>query len=234
MLCDKYKEKLIEAAASGAAPPGPVNEHLSLCVHCRGIFAAQQSLFALVDAGLHSRVNVTVPGNFDDRVRAASQIRARQEDRNYSAVLACGSLAAAAAVLMAILLTQNLKHGAKETARTATVESNPLSSPHPTVLSSEAASLRSRSPRSAHSHGSALGATQGSKALVRRQEEPKVLVPEGQEELLAKYMEGIAAGKARVTFSADLQHEPNMKPVEFPSIEISELVVKPLSDLSSN
>jgi len=234
MLCDKYKKELIEAAASSAALPGPVNEHLSLCVHCHGIFAAQQSLFALVDVGLHSRVNVTVPGNFDDRVRAASQIRARQEDRNYSAVLACGSLAAAAAVLMAILLAQNLKHGAKETARTATVESNLLSSPHPTVLSSEAASLRPSSPRSAHSHGSALGATQGSKASVRRREEPKVLVPEGQEELLAKYMEGIAARKARVTFSADLQHEPNMKPVEVPSIEISELVVKPLSDLSSN
>jgi len=234
MLCDKYKEDLIEAAASSAALPGPVSEHVSFCAHCHGIFGAQQSLFALVDAGLRSRVNVAVPENFDDRVRAASQVQARQEHRNYSAVLACGSLAAAAAVLMAILLAQNLKHGAKETARTATVERNLLSSLHPTVLSSEAASLRPGSPRSAHSHGSALGVTQGSKVSVRWQEHPKVLVPEGQEELLAKYMEGIAARKARVTFSADLQHEPNMKPVEFPSIEISELVVKPLSDLSSN
>jgi len=114
------------------------------------------------------------------------------------------------------------------------VESNLLSSPHPTLLSSEAASLRPSSPRSAHSHGSALGATQGSKASVRRREEPKVLVPEGQEELLAKYMEGIAARRSRVTLSANLQHEPYMKPAEISSIEISQAVVRPLPDLSSD
>jgi hypothetical protein len=61
----------------------------------------------------------------------------------------------------------------------------------------------------------------------------EVLVPEGQEELLVKYMEGIAARRARGTFSAGLQQEPDMKPVDVPSIKISELVVTPLSDLSS-
>jgi len=48
-----------------------------------------------------------------------------------------------------------------------------------------------------------------------------------------KYMEGVAAPRARATFSASLQHEADMKPMEVPSIEISELVVKPLPDLSS-
>jgi hypothetical protein len=62
----------------------------------------------------------------------------------------------------------------------------------------------------------------------------EVLVPQGQEELLVKYMERLAARKPRVTITAGLQHEPNEKPIEVSPVEISALVVKPLPDLSSN
>lgn len=233
MLCDEYKEALAEAA-SGAALPSAIGEHVNLCAHCRDFFSAQQSLLTLVDAGLRSRANVTIPANFDHRVRAALQTQAPRDRKRYSAVLAIGSLAAAAALLVAALVAQNLKLGGKERARDAAVESKALSSPHAPVLSSNATSLDPGSPKRVSSRRNAVRGSQGSKASVRRNDEPEVLVPEGQEELLAKYMEGIAARKARVTFSANLQHQPNMKPVEVPSIEISELVVRPLSDLSSN
>jgi hypothetical protein len=234
MLCDKYKEALVEAAASGAALPSALSEHVNLCARCREMFAAQQSLFTLVDAGLLSRANVAVPGNFDHRLRAALHGVA-QDRKRHAAVLGFSSLAAAAAVLIAILLTQTVKHGGKETAGNSVADSKLVASPHPPVLTTgNATRLGRRSPRKVYERVNGLRATQGSKASVSRQLEPEVLVPQGQEELLAKYMEGMAGRKARVTFSADLQHEPNMKPVELPAIEISELVVRPLADLSSN
>jgi hypothetical protein len=215
MLCDKYKGALIEAAASGAALPSQLGAHVSICVHCGEMFAAEQSVFALVDSGLRSRANAIIPRNFDYRVRAALQVEAAQRRKRYPVVLAWCSLAAA--MLMVILLTRNLQRGATEATESARVHS------------SDAVSVGRND-----SLGGALRAARPPKPSVRRHDQPEVLVPQGQEELLAKYMEGIAARKARVTFSADLQHETNMKPVEVPSIEISELVVRPLSDLSSN
>jgi len=232
MLCDKYKDALSEAAVSSAPLPSGVSQHVSSCVHCRELFAAQQSVFALVDTGLRSRANAIVPGNFEHRVRAALQSEAVQHRKRNSAVLAWCSLAAA--MLMAILLSLNLKHGGKEAGATYVAESKLLTSPQSPVHSFNAESLRPSKAGKAYSRRSALRDSQQPMASVRRQDEPEVLVPHGQEELLAKYMQGIATRRARVTFSAGLQQEPSAKPVEVPSIEISELVVTPLSDLSSN
>jgi hypothetical protein len=233
MLCDKYKEALIEAAASGAALPGPLNEHLSLCVHCHGIFAAQQSMFALVDAGLRTRANVAVPGNFRHRVRAAVQMESPQERRRNSAVLAVVSLAAAA-LLIAILFAESLRHGGKDTAGGVVAESKLQGSALPPVRIDNATNLGPNPPRALYSSGTAWRTSRLRETSLRRKIEPEVLVPRGQEELLVKYMQGIAARKARGTLSTGLQQEPEMKPVQVPTIEISELVVTPLPDLSSN
>jgi hypothetical protein len=232
MLCDKYKGALIEAAASGAALPSQVGAHVSICVHCGEMFAAEQSVFALVDSGLRSRANAIIPRNFDYRVRAALQVEAAQGRKRYPAVLAWCSLAAAA-TLMALLMTPNLKQDTKRTTENALVKRKLLISPASPVHSGNAASLGPSTVRKPYSRARVLKVLQQAKASVHGPDEPEVLVPQGQEELLAKYMEGITARKARVIFSADLQHETNMKPVEVPSIEISELAVKPLSDLSS-
>jgi len=233
MLCDKYKEALIEAAASGAALESSVREHVSLCARCQEILAAQQSTFASVDAGLRTRANVAMPGNFGHRVRAAIQIECPQERRRYSAVSAFGSLAAAA-LLMVILLTQSLRHDRKDTAGGTVAESELQASPHPPVHIDDGTNLWPSLPRTLYSSGTAWRTSRLREASLRQKVDPEVLVPQGQEELLVKYMQGIAARKPRVTLSAGLQQEPDMKPVEVPSIEISELVVTPLPDLSSN
>jgi len=234
MLCDKYKEALIEAAASGTALDSSVGEHVSLCAHCQEILSAQQSIFALVDAGLRTRANVTVPGNFGHQVRAAIQTESPQERRRNSAVLAFGSLAAAAALLISILLAQSLRHGGKGTTGGAVAESKLQGSPLPPVRIDNTTNLGPNPPRALYSSGTAWRTSRPRETSLRRKVEPEVLVPRGQEELLVKYMQGIAVRKARVTLSAGLQQESEMKPVEVPSIEISELVVTPLPDLSSN
>src|ERR1700726_4695991 len=85
MLCDKYKDALIEAAA-GAAVPISLREHVGACARCRAALDAQRTIFTTVDAGLRSRTNVGVPANFDHRVRAALEVQASAQGRRYSSV----------------------------------------------------------------------------------------------------------------------------------------------------
>jgi hypothetical protein len=188
----------------------------------------------MVDEGLRLQANLAVPANFDHRVRAALQAGAPATRSRPLSAFTFASIAAAAAVLLAILFTQSWRRGGKETAVNSAVEPKALVSPVAPALRGRA-NLEPSSPQTMYSRGgSASKRSHAVEAVAVRNTEPEVLVPKGQEELLREYMEQIAARKARVRFSADLQHEPNMKPVEVPSIEISELVVKPLSDLSSN
>jgi len=235
MLCDKYKEALIEAAANAAGLPNLVREHVEGCTRCTETLAVQVRLFAAMEEELRSRANLMVPPNFDHRVRGALLAVPSPKRRRYLSGFTLASMAAAAAVLMAILFTQNLRRIGKETAVNSVVEPKPLARSLPPVPGGNTRSLEPSSPRRLYLRdGNVLKRLNAFKVVAGRKTDAEVLVPKGQEELLAKYLEGIAARKTRVTFSADLQHEPNMKPVEVPSIEISELVVKPLSDLSSN
>ena len=233
MLCDKYKEALTEAAASGAALPIPVREHVDTCAHCGATLAAQQALFTLVDAGLHSRTNVGVPSNFEQRVRAALQIQVSRGRRPYSSVFAIGWMAAAAALVLAFFLTLNRNNGRKEMPP-GSVAQTELSVSHPRAASGERQEVQAFAHQALHSRSRALNLAGYPNVPALGYSGVEVLVPQGQEELLVKYMEGVAALRARATFSASLQDEADMKPIEVPSIEISELVIKPLADLSSN
>jgi hypothetical protein len=233
MLCDKYKEALIEVAASGAALPIPVREHVDTCAQCGATLAAQQALFTLVDAGLRSRNNGGVPSNFEQRVRAALQIQVSPGRRLYSSVFAFGSLAAATTLALAFFLTHNPNKGRKEMAP-GSVGQTELSVLHSAAASGDSKELEAFSHQALHSRSRALNIAGHPNVPALGNSGVEVLVPQGQEELLVKYMEGVAAVRARATFSASLQHEADMKPMEVPSIEISELVVKPLPDLSSN
>jgi hypothetical protein len=233
MLCDKYKEALIETAASGAALPVAVREHMDACAHCSAALGAQQALFTLVDASLRSRTNVEVPSNFEHRVRAALHIQVSGGRRAYSPVFAFGSMGLSAALALAIVLIRNPNNSRKEMPPSSVVQVE-VSASHPRAASGDRKELEIFSHQPRPSHVRALNTAQHPNVPARGYRGVEVLVPQGQEELLAKYLEGIAARKARVTLSAKLQHEPDMKPVEVTAIEISELAVKPLSDLSLN
>ena len=235
MLCDKYKEAVTEGAASGVTLPIPVREHVDACAHCGATLAAQQALFTLVDAGLRSRANVGVPSNFEHRVRAALHIQVSPERRSYSSRLAIGSMAAAAAALaLAFFLTDDPNKGRKEMPPVSLAQTE-LSVLHPRAASGESKDVRAPSHQALLSPSRVLNIARHPNVPALGNSGVEVLVPQGQEELLLKYMEGVSAQRAaRAAFSASLQHETDMKPMEVPSIEISELVVKPLPDLSSN
>jgi hypothetical protein len=71
MPCEHYKDALIEAAASGAAPQDELRAHLVECSSCRAAFAEEQTLFAAIDSGLHGAVSAGVPPSLLPRVRTA-------------------------------------------------------------------------------------------------------------------------------------------------------------------
>jgi hypothetical protein len=233
MVCDKYKEAMIEIAASGAALPVAVQEHVDACAHCGAMLAVQQALFTSIDAGLHCRANIRVPSNFEHRVRAALQIQVTRGPRSYSSILAFGLMAATAALALAIFLTHNASNSGRGIPPSSRAQTE-LSVSHPRAASGDSKKLEAPSREALHSRSSALNVADRRNVQALGNNGVEVLVPPGQEELLVKYMEGVAARKTRATFSASLQHEADMKPMEVRSIEISELVVKPLPDLSSN
>jgi len=70
MLCEHYKNALIEAAASGAAPSGELREHLAECASCRAVFGQEQSLFAAIDTGLHAATDAKIPPSLLPGIRA--------------------------------------------------------------------------------------------------------------------------------------------------------------------
>jgi hypothetical protein len=235
MLCDKYKKTLIESALTGATLPNPLRAHLNECAHCSETLASQQGLFAMVGEELRLRANGTVPANFDHRVRAALNAEPSSKRSRYLSVFTVASIAAAAAVLMAILFMQNLRRSGKETAVNSVVESKSLGSSLPPVPDGNARSLEPSSPRRLYlTDENVLKRLHALQAVAGQKNDVEILVPKGQEELLAKYMEGIAANRPRIVLSASLQHEPEMKPIEVRSVQISQMAVKPLPDLSAD
>src|SRR2546423_14825106 len=70
MLCEHYKEALIEAAASDVPAPGDLREHLDGCSDCRAAFEEEQALFSSIDGGLRVAANADVPASLLPRVRA--------------------------------------------------------------------------------------------------------------------------------------------------------------------
>ena len=101
MLCDEYKDALTDAAASGAALPSYVREHVNSCVHCQRMFAARQVVFAAVDMRLHTINNVELPSSFlpDLKAKLAAETHPSRTPI-HSWAFAC----AAASLILAVAL----------------------------------------------------------------------------------------------------------------------------------
>jgi len=104
MLCEHYKEALIEAAASDVSGPGDLRAHLDGCAACRATFEQEQAFFASIDAGLRTAANSEVPPSLAVRVRAlldaepASRLLAQKWA--YSGAILAGVLSVAAILVL--------------------------------------------------------------------------------------------------------------------------------------
>ncbi len=117
MLCEKYKKALVEAAASGAALPNALREHVQACEHCAAMLAGERALFAAVDAGLHKAANAKVRPSFVPNVQATlatETVPTRNPIPAWGLVCATGALALAVAFL-------SLPRGAQDKANTEAI-----------------------------------------------------------------------------------------------------------------
>jgi hypothetical protein len=71
MNCEGYRDRLIDALASGESSlAGDVAAHLRGCAECKGFYEAQVNLFGAIDSGVRAMVNESVPGSLLSGVRA--------------------------------------------------------------------------------------------------------------------------------------------------------------------
>ena len=97
MNCEKYREQVLNALASGVdSPGGKVEQHLRTCAACGAFFTAQKNLFAAIDSGISAAVNVPAPPSLLPGVRA--HVANLGPKRNWLPILVPASFALAAAL----------------------------------------------------------------------------------------------------------------------------------------
>jgi hypothetical protein len=222
MPCKHYKNALIEAAASGAEPPGDLRAHLAGCADCRVTFEQERSLLASIDAGLQVTANPEVPTSLLPRVRARlDEVDTRQLRWFQPLVFAAASIALA----LAILLFARPPHSnpgiqAKQTPQIPVDEAPGANTAHQSpgpgaqIVSANATNSQTR-VRSTLSRPVASS-------------QPEVLVPPDEREAFARFV--AVLGERRELALALVTAPPQMK--EVPSglepFQINGLEIKPL------
>ena len=70
MLCEKYKDALIEAAVGGAELAPGVRAHVEAYPSCAVEFDQQRSLVGAIDANVSRQMNAPIPGAMLQRLEA--------------------------------------------------------------------------------------------------------------------------------------------------------------------
>ncbi len=219
MLCDKYKKALVEAA-SGAALPNAIREHVEACAHCGATLAGERNLFAAIDAGLHNAANAKVDSSFVPNVKASlatQTVPGRSPIPGWALVCATGALALAIAFL-------SLPHNQ---ARTEAIVV-PSKVPARTGL----AELSLGPEHKARYSGRALEAPMQPNVSAATSHEPEVLIQPEEEESLKRFYATVrnSAGDAKVVVTDN--HEVTPKPLVIEQIEVRGLKIENLDEES--
>ena len=219
MLCDEYKDALTEAAASGAALPSYVREHVNSCAHCQRMFAARQVVFAAVDMRLHTINNVEPASSFLPALKA--KLAAETHPRRppiHSWAFAC----AAATLVLAVALiglrrdqggqigAESLSRREKPAAGANALKVDPIQvskAPDPMGV----AKARMQQNLSAASH------------------DPEVLVPREEEKYLESYYARLQKRDGMNVVLAG-QQETRAKALQIEQIEVKELKIESLDE----
>jgi hypothetical protein len=219
MLCDKYKEALIEAAASGAALPNALREHVEACALCGARLAGERTIFAAVDAGLHRAANAKVRSSFLPNVKAnlaSETVPTGNPILGWAFVCATGALALAAAFLA-------VPRGAHDKARTEAVI---VPSKVPAGVA-ELSLVPERKTRHSVSAFTAAGQRDGSGTTSH---EPEVLIQPEEEESLKRLYAAMHNPEryARAVVTDDHEVTPKLLVIE--QIEVGDLKIDNLEE----
>jgi hypothetical protein len=188
MLCERYKNALMEAAATGAEPQGHLRAHLATCAACRMVFAEEQSLFSAIDTGLHSTVAAEVPGSLLPRVRARLL---DETPSQYRWILAWVPVAASVALLIGFLFLR----GVRPDVRDSPMEPKQAIRGIPPV---ETSASRPGNPPAQQALNASPVLRQLRQANPSREhKEPRALVPAEQPAVIARLLDGLRRGEVQ-------------------------------------
>jgi len=227
MLCEHYKEALIEAAASDAPLPGDLRAHLGDCGACRAAFEEEQALFASIDGGLRVTANAEVPASLLPRVRARLDETEAGPNRPW---VTNWLVLASAAVLVGAFFS------ARAVWRTNVARNPVVTAVKPNVISPEKHEP-TVAPPVEQNFGSQRQVAVVSrpsvyKTAIRTESKPEVLVPKDQEVLLMEYAEQWRAHKHPLLLAQGLD-ATILTPLQVAPIQIAELDVKLLAEEKS-
>jgi len=220
MLCDKYKEVLMEVAAKGATMPVPVREHVDACAACGAGLTEKKALFAAVDAGLHNTANAEVPSSFLLNVKASLPV---ESVRARNLIPGLGFVCASGALLLAIAFL-SLLHRGQERALTeaVTVASEAPADARGTWLNSVS---QRKTP-----HPARVSKARAQQNVSVANHEPEVLVPPGEEEFLRRYYTRLGSPARDIKLVVADEHELTPKPLVISQIEVKELKIESMEE----
>lgn len=233
MPCEPYKRALSEAASGGAASAA-LRSHLMVCTDCRTALAAEEALFAAIDAGLRAAANSEAPPTLLPGLRARLVDGRPHQTRWPLTIL----IPAAAALVLAVVLVHGMRRSNVQPIRAAHSDTAasaiapPVEPAHPSSRPAEPrvspASSQSVATKTTRRSGSPSAADQTNVA----QTFPEILVPPEQVALVVRYAEEWRTRKY-VRLSAALFPRATMQPMELTPIQIDAVDVKSLAELGS-
>jgi len=225
MPCENYREALIEAAASGAAPSRELRSHLDACASCRATFTEELQLFAAVDTGVHAAANAELPPSFLPRVRGSLEgVSASQ--RRWMPFLIFA--AASAAIVLTVFIAARPRHATNDAQAKQILAAPPGERPAiPDVLEVTGTPAVTTPLRSNHVQQRKNSLSPSSATSTQLE----VLVPPDEREAFARFissqLERTDVAIAVVATASDNKD----RPLSVEPLEIAELEVKRLESL---
>jgi hypothetical protein len=231
MLCEHYKEALIEAASSDAPLPEDLRAQLDGCAGCRAAFEQEQALFVSIDGGLRVTANADVPASLLPRVRALLETEVAPTRSWLTNWLV---LAGAAAVIAAFFVARVVwRPNVPQNPQTNFAQKSPLAPAiqpaQERVLDPEQSAKNSSLP---FPHSSTLKDSHRHGVQSSHNGFPEVLVPRDQEVLLTEYAEQWRAHKHPMLLAQEFD-ATTLTPLQVAPIQIEELDVKLLAEEKS-
>ena len=222
MPCERYKEALIYAAASGLPPSREVRLHLEDCSSCTGFFAREQSLLASIDAGIRQMAQAEVPAS------VVAAFRARLADGSLADSAARRvpawqyGLAAAGILIVALLPLLHMQKPSLDD--NIAKESVGLAKPYQTRL--PALSVQNRtSPAAPRLHQNWPGPAQP-----RPDAKPEILVSRDERKGFAKLNSGAIADENLAMAPTSSGETGNAAPLSIGSLQIAAVELQPLAE----
>jgi hypothetical protein len=221
MTCEKYREALIEGAATGGELEGSLADHLEVCTQCHARLQRERWLFAAIDDALRAKVNEKPQAGFLAGVRAHISKEALPRPRWSPMWALAGAVLAVALIAVAHPWTRPPKQP---------VEAGSLKAP--TIRTQQTLEVGQSGRGSTEDSDAPGGARQHltrpsvAKRVARRQ--PEVIVPPDEGKAFAEFVARLGQRDEVAQAFASPATDENSEPFQIPPVVIAHLQLKPL------